>query len=164
MQNVAFLPVAFEVVLLVGALVVLLVAVVAGRGRLIWGPIAGVTLAIASAVGFVQWREVADGGAGLFFSTMDVSIIRSPMVVLDGYSAFAAVVLGLVGFFGLLAAWDLVVKVGRRGPEFVALVLLSVAGLHMMAATPNLVVIFLGLETASISFYVLAGFIRDDEA
>ncbi len=164
MQNVAFLPIAFEVVLLLGALIVLLVAVVAGKGRHIWGPIAGVTLAIASAIGFVQWREVADGGAGLFFSTMDVQIMRSPMVVLDGYSAFAAVVLGLVGFFGLLAAWDLVVKVGRRGPEFVALVLLSVAGLHMMAATPNLVVIFLGLETASISFYVLAGFIRDDEA
>jgi NADH-quinone oxidoreductase subunit N len=38
--------------------------------------------------------------------------------------------------------------------------LLGVAGLHMMAATPNLLVIFVGLETASISFYILAGFTR----
>jgi len=145
-------------------LIVLLVAVVAGRRRVVWGPVAGVTFALASAVGLLQWREVADGGAGLFFSSMDLAIIRSPMVVLDGYSAFAAILLGLVGFFGLLAAWDLVVHVGRRGPEFVALSLLAVAGLHMMTMTPNLIVIFLGLETASISFYVLAGFIRDEEA
>jgi NADH-quinone oxidoreductase subunit N len=38
--------------------------------------------------------------------------------------------------------------------------LLGLAGLHMMTATPNLVVIFIGLETASIAFYVLAGVTR----
>lgn len=160
MENVAFLPVAFEVVLLVGALAVLLVAVVGERDRRFWGPVAGLAFAAAGVVGLLQFREVLDGGGGFYFSTMDLSILRSPMVVMDGYSAFAAIVLGIVGFVGLLAAWDLVVHVGRRGPEFVSLALLSVAGLHMMAASPNLVVIFLGLETASISFYVLAGFVR----
>lgn len=160
MQNAAFLPVAFEVVLLIGALAVLLVAVVAGRDRRYWGPVAGLAFAAAGAVGVIQFREVLDDGGGLYLSTMDLSIIRSPMVVMDGYSAFAAVVLGVVGFVGLLAAWDLVVYVGRRGPEFVSLALLAVAGLHMMVASPNLIVIFLGLETASISFYVIAGFVR----
>ena len=132
----AFLPVAFEVVLLVGALVVLLVAVVADKDRRFWGPVAGVAFAAAGVVGLLQWQEVADGGGGLYYSAMDLEIIRSPMVVMDGFSAFAAIVLGAVGFVGLLASWDLVVKVGKRGPEFVALVLLAVAGLHMMAATP----------------------------
>lgn len=160
MNNASFLPVAFEVVLLAGALIVLLVAVVAGRDRRWWGPAAGLSFAAASVVGLIQWRTVADGGAGFFFSTPDLELIKSPMVVMDGYSAFAAILLGLVGLFGLLAAWDLVVHVGRRGPEFVALTLLAVAGLHMMVVSPNLIVIFIGLETASISFYVLAGFIR----
>jgi NADH-quinone oxidoreductase subunit N len=82
------------------------------------------------------------------------------MVVMDGLSAFAAIVLGLVGFVALLGSWDLVGQLGKRSAEFVALSLLAVAGLHMMTVTPNLVVIFIGLETASISFYVLAGFIR----
>ncbi|MGI9666706.1 MAG: NADH-quinone oxidoreductase subunit N [Acidimicrobiia bacterium] len=163
MNNAAFLPVAFEVVLLLGALAVLLVAVVAGRDRRIWGPVAGLSFALAGVVGLAQWREVSEGGAGLFFSTPGIEILRSPMVVMDGYSAFAAIILGVVGFVGLLAAWDLVVKVGKRGPEFVALTLLAVAGLHMMVMSPNLVVIFLGLETASISFYVLAGYVRSDE-
>jgi NADH-quinone oxidoreductase subunit N len=129
----------------------------------VWGPVAGVTFGVAGAVGMLQWQEVQETGGGLFFSTMDLSIVRSPMVVLDGYSAFAAILLGLIGFVGLLAAWDLVVYVGRRGPEFVSLVLLAVAGLHMMTVTPNLVVIFIGLETASISFYVIAGFVRNQE-
>jgi NADH-quinone oxidoreductase subunit N len=160
MENAAFLPVAFEVVLLAGALIVLLVAVVAGRDVKIWGPIAGLSFLIAAGVGVVQWRDVADGGGGLYFSTQNLQIMRSPMVVLDGYSAFAAALLGLVGFTALLGAWDLISRLGKRSAEFVALMLLSVAGLHMMAASPNLIVIFIGLETASISFYILAGFVR----
>jgi len=161
MENTAFLPVAFEVVLLAGALIVLLVAVVAGRSVKIWGPIAGLAFIIAAGVGVVQWQDVANGGGGLFFSTQNLEIVRSPMVVLDGYSAFAAILLGLVGFTALLGAWDLISRLGKRSAEFVALMLLSVAGLHMMAASPNLIVIFIGLETASISFYILAGFLRD---
>jgi hypothetical protein len=116
MENAAFLPVAFEVVLLVGALVVLLVAVVADRDRRVWGPIAGLTFVLATAVGVMQWREVNETGGGLFFSSLDVPVLRSPMVVMDGFSAFAAVLLGIVGLVGLLAAWDLVTWVGRRGP------------------------------------------------
>ncbi len=162
MQNAAFLPVAFETILIVGALTILMVAVVAARGLKVWGPIAGATFLLAAASGVVQWREVISGGGGMFFSAPGLSIVKSPMVVLDGFSAFAAIVLGLVGFTAMLGSWDLVSKLGKRSAEFVALSLLAVAGLHMMAASPNLLVIFVGLETASISFYILAGFVRDD--
>ncbi len=162
MQNAAFLPVAFEVVLLAGALLVLMVAVVAGRSVKVWGPTAGVAFLVAAAIGLLQWLSVANGDGGMFFSAADVAVMRSPMVVLDGYAAFASIVLGLVGFTALLGAWDLISRLGKRAAEFVALMLLSVAGLHMMAASPNLIVIFVGLETASISFYILAGFLRDD--
>lgn len=164
MKNAELLPVAFEVILLVGAMLVLLVAVVAGKRRAVWAPIAGISFLAAAAAGVAQWQAVADDGGGLFFSTPGIVIERSPMVVMDGFSAFAAVVLGLVGFVALLGSWDLVVQVERRSAEFVALALLAFAGLHMMAATPNLVVIFIGLETASISFYILAGFTRTSKA
>ena len=161
MQNAAFLPVAFEVILVAGALIVLLVAVVAGRHVKVWGPIAAAVFLLAAGAGLLQWLEVADGGAGLFFSTPNLQITRSPMVVLDAYSAFASMLLGLVGFTAMLGSWDLITRLGKRSAEFVALMLLSVAGLHMMAVSPNLIVIFIGLETASISFYILAGFLRD---
>lgn len=160
MQNMSLLSVAFEVVLLVGALVVLLVAVVADKNRSVWGPLVGVAFALSAVFGLWQWAAVANGDGGLFFSAQNVSTIDSPMVVMDGYSAFAAILLGVVGFVGFLGSWDLQTRLGKRAAEFSALMLLGVAGLHMMVATPNLVVIFVGLETASISFYILAGFTR----
>jgi NADH-quinone oxidoreductase subunit N len=46
--------------------------------------------------------------------------------------------------------------------EFYALILFAVSGMTMMAATDNLLTIFLGLEVLSISLYVLAGFARDE--
>jgi len=163
MQSAAWLPVAFEVTLLVGALAVLLVAVVAGRSRDVWGPVAGIAFAASALMGVWQWIDVETNGGGLFFSSDNFSIVRSPMVVMDSFSALAAVVLGAVGFVAFLSSWDLQAQLGKRAAEFSALMLLAVAGLHMMTATPNLVVIFIGLETASIAFYVLAGFTRKTE-
>ncbi len=160
MANGSFLAVSFEVTLLVGALVVILVAVVAERNRSVWGPVAGVFFLLSAVAGLWQWTAVSNDGGGMFFSSDLVVIVRNPMVVLDAFSAFAAMTLGLVGFVAFLASWDLQQRLGKRAVEFTSLMLLGLAGLHMMTATPNLVVIFIGLETASIAFYVLAGFTR----
>jgi NADH-quinone oxidoreductase subunit N len=48
--------------------------------------------------------------------------------------------------------------------EFCALVLFSSSGMMMMASGADLLVSFLGLETMSIAFYVLAGLFRKKEA
>ncbi len=56
--------------------------------------------------------------------------------------------------------WRLVESLRKRGAEYVALVLLASAGLHMMVISSNLVLLFMGLETASIALYVIAGFAR----
>jgi NADH-quinone oxidoreductase subunit N len=160
MANASFVSVAFEVVLLAGTLIVLFVGVVAGRNRSVWGPVAGLFFLLSAVAGLWQWVQVQADGGGLFFSTQNVAIMRSPMVVMDGFSSFAAILLGLVGFVAFLGSWDLQVRLGKRAVEFTCLMLLGLAGLHMMTATPNLVVIFIGLETASIAFYVLAAFTR----
>jgi NADH-quinone oxidoreductase subunit N len=139
---------------------VLFVGVVAGRNRSVWGPVAGIFFLMAAVAGLWQWVDVQADGGGLFFSSQNVDFIRSPMVVMDGFSSFAAMLLGLVGFVAFLGSWDLQSRLGKRAVEFTCLMLLGLAGLHMMTATPNLVVIFIGLETASIAFYVLAGFTR----
>ncbi|MEA2058400.1 MAG: proton-conducting transporter membrane subunit, partial [Actinomycetota bacterium] len=163
MENAAFLPIAPEVVLLLGALAVILSAVIFNRHRTEWGIIAGLSFVIAFVFSVLQWRvlDVDESAGELFFSAREVPLIRTPMVVMDPYSAFAGMVLFAVGLVGLLAAWRLISKLGPRGAEFVTLVLLGVAGLHMMVMSGNLIMMFLGLETASISFYVLAGFTRE---
>lgn len=50
--------------------------------------------------------------------------------------------------------------VSNKG-EFYAIVIVATLGLSLMTAASDLIMLFLALETASISLYVLAGFLRD---
>ncbi len=161
MSNAAFLPIAPEVILLAGALIVILVAVMFDRPRAEWGLVALFSLAGAAIASVVQWTALDEGADSLYFSAQDIPVVRLPMVVMDYFSALAGVVIFIVAMLGLAAAWPLIETLGNRGVEFVTLLLLSVAGLHMMTASANTILLFLGLETASIALYVLAGFTRD---
>lgn len=65
----------------------------------------------------------------------------------------------LAGGLTCLIALD-VPKVGHQG-EFYAIVLVATMGMSLMSAASDLIMVFLALETTSISLYVLAGFLRD---
>jgi NADH-quinone oxidoreductase subunit N len=164
MNNASFLAIAPEVALLAGALIVIILGVMLDRPRRDWGFVAALSFVVAMVVSVLQWRAVdeliAEGSDLLFFSARSVPILRNPMVVMDHYSAFAGFAIFTVGLIGLGAVWALVQRVRDRGVELVALILLAFAGLHMMAMSANTIMLFLGLETASIAFYVVAGFTR----
>jgi len=53
-------------------------------------------------------------------------------------------------------------KVGRRGEAYL-LLLASLIGMNLMAASANLVMLYLAIETTSIPLYVLSGFMLADE-
>lgn len=167
MNNASFLAVAPEVALLAGVLIVIILGVMLERPRREWGFVAALSFVAAMVLSVIQWREVdeliAEGSDLLFFSARSVPILRNPMVVMDHYSAFAGFAIFTVGLLGLGAAWGLVQRVKARGVELVALILLAVIGLHMMTISANMIILFLGLETASIAFYVVAGFTRQRE-
>jgi len=136
----------------VGAVVVLLMVDVTWKpGPQVWGVIAGIGLAAATGLAGWQWALHQDAPE-LYFSGMLVG---------DGFAAMGALVVYPLTGLGLMAGWRLVTALGRRGAEFVALVLLAGAGAHLMAASANLVMLFIGLEVFSISLYVLAGFTRE---
>ncbi len=86
------------------------------------------------------------------------------MLVVDEYGVFAHLLLIVLALCGLGAGWRFFESLGRRGAEGLALLLLSTAGFALMASTPHLVMMFLGLEIGSISLYVLAGFTRSETA
>ncbi len=167
MNNASFLAVAPETILLLGALLVIIVGVMFERPRNEWGFVAALSFVAAIVLSVMQWQAVdtlvEEGSDLLFFSAQNVPILRIPMVVMDHYSAFAGVVIFTVGLLGLGAVWGLVKRVKTRGVELVTLILLAFAGLHMMTMSANIIMLFLGLETASISFYVIAGFARQRE-
>jgi NADH-quinone oxidoreductase subunit N len=60
----------------------------------------------------------------------------------------------------LLLSLDYIGRQGAETGEFYVLVLFSAVGMTLMAQGTDLIVIFLGLETMSVSLYVLAGFFR----
>ena len=71
---------------------------------------AGGTFVVAFVFGVLQWRDLAASGSSgeLFFTARDFPGLRTPMVVMDPYSAFAGMVLFAVGLVGLFAAWKLI--------------------------------------------------------
>lgn len=85
------------------------------------------------------------------------------MIVSDGFAAFFRMVTLLVGLFTLLCSTSYLSREKANTGEFYLLVLFSLAGQGIMASSNELIMVFLGLEIASISSYVLAGFLRDDK-
>lgn len=55
-------------------------------------------------------------------------------------------------------------KKGAHRGEYYGLVLLSVTGMMVLASATSFLTFYLGLETMSIAFYVLAGFVRSHES
>jgi len=82
------------------------------------------------------------------------------MVALDGYALFFDLVIGYATGLVLLLSMDYVRRQGMESGEFYILVLFSAVGMLLMASATDLIVIFLALETMSLSLYVLAGFFR----
>src|SRR4029077_14073017 len=82
------------------------------------------------------------------------------MVVLDTFALFFNIIIGYATGLVLLLSMDYIRREGQESGEFYILVLLSAVGMMLMASAGDLIIVFLGLETMSISLYVLAGFFR----
>ena len=150
--NVSYLAVGPEILLTLGAVLVLMIDVFRKPSARVHAWLVAATMLAATVVTWFQWDRVAEEGPFLAFSDM---------VVIDGYGVIASFILLLVGALGLAAAWGMVERLGRRGAEGIVLVFMAVAGFQFMAVSANLIMMFMGLEIASISLYVLAGITRE---
>lgn len=132
-----------------GALLILAVDALFPRyARRTAGPLSLFALASAAAGDVLAWGK----GYALFGGRL----------VLDGPALFF---IGLFCGGGMLVVLSGVAHIGRRGIEpgaYHALLLFSCAGATVMASSPDLLVILLGLELLSISGYVMAGLDRAD--
>jgi NADH-quinone oxidoreductase subunit N len=82
--------------------------------------------------------------------------------IVDDYDVFLSFVFLLVAGITILTSADYLNRERMNHPEFYALLLFATAGMVMMAASNELVMVFLGLEILSIATYVMAGFRRTD--
>jgi NADH-quinone oxidoreductase subunit N len=80
----------------------------------------------------------------------------------DGFSEIFRVLFAVIGILTLLFSPHYLQKKSMRLGEYYALVLTAVFGMMVMVSAANLLLFFLGLETMSISLYILAGLQRAD--
>jgi len=86
------------------------------------------------------------------------------MVVLDNYALFFNVIICYSGALIVLLSMDYLRRAGSDSAEYYALVLFATAGMMLLAAAGDLVVVFLALELMSLSLYVLAGLFKRELA
>ena len=98
---------------------------------------------------------VPDSQAGLAESMMWGGMIRSDMVTL----VFRVIFLSALIITSLLSIDE---ERLQRG-EYYALLISATMGFSLMAASADLIMLYIALETASISSYLLAGFYTDKE-
>ena len=145
----AFGPALPEIVLAVGALVLVLVG--AFRGE--------------------RSTPLVTGLALLFLMIALATVVRMPSTttatlggsfMIDGFAKFMKV-LALIGSgAALILADDYFRREGIARFEFPILILLSTIGMLMMISANDLIALYLGLELQSLAAYVIASFHRDD--
>ncbi|MCU1346481.1 MAG: proton-translocating NADH-quinone oxidoreductase, chain [Acidimicrobiia bacterium] len=138
-------------VLLGGALVLLVGSVLVAPLFRVRGMFAAATVAIAGAaivLSFFNWYHVRHGGP---------KNMVAGAVALDGFSIFVTIAICSAVVLVALLADDYLRREQLNGVELYALLLLAAIGGIVMASANDLIVLFLGIETLSIAFYVMAG-------
>jgi NADH-quinone oxidoreductase subunit N len=83
-------------------------------------------------------------------------------LVLDRLAIVLLLTIAVAGVFFVLISLKYLPRQGMNRGEYYALLLLAISGLMVMVSSPNLLVVFLGLEVLSVSSYALAGLKKDD--
>ena len=138
-----------ELVVVLGAFVVLALDLVVPKGSkrvLGWAGI--VTLLLAMGAVYSQWSQT--GAPQPIFGTL----------VRDLYSLFFDVVFLLSGLLGILVSLRYVENAGVSRGGYYSLILFAVLGMMLMAASTELLTLFISYEILSLSVYVLSGIAR----
>jgi NADH-quinone oxidoreductase subunit N len=119
----------------------------------------------ASKKSALAWLALA-GTIAAMFALVPMAANRgqwySNLWIVDDYDIFLNFVFLLIAAITILTSADYLSRENMNHPEFYALLLFATAGMLMMAASNELVMVFLGLEILSIATYVMAGFRRTD--
>lgn len=114
------------------------------------------------ALAFLAFVGVLGAIAGIFPAIGRTGQFWGGMIALDDFTNFFKVVfLSIAGLVTLSSTRYLATKNVPPG-EYFALILSATLGMLLMAGSRDLLLIYTGLELASISSYTLAGLLRDD--
>ena len=123
------------------------------KGLLVVTSLIGIVASAAFTIAI--WRGAWEGAPQAIFNNM---------LAVDDFAIFFKLLFLGIAVLVILASVDYTAKLARFKGEYYALVLLSTLGMMLMAATTELISIYIALELTSISLYVLAGFLKDSKS
>ena len=118
---------------------------------------AGMALAGTLFSGFTLWKL-----RGAVALRADLYGFHQSAIVDSFFIFFGALFLAATALVILLSVKYLEIEEEQEG-EYYALLLFACVGMMFMASGVDLIVLFLGLETMALSFYVLTGFLRREK-
>jgi NADH-quinone oxidoreductase subunit N len=116
-----------------------------------------------AANGLMALAGIAFSGVSVYrLRGIEVAGFHNSILVDPFFIFFSTVFLSSAALVVLLSVRYLEVEHEHHG-EYYALLLFATAGMMFLASGIDLIVLFLGLETMALSFYVLVGFLRRDK-
>ncbi len=135
-------------VLVAGALGLILVGALTPQWRKgAYGFVAAASAGAAAVLAGMLWANLGENGAP--------STLIGDALSFDHFSLFATFTIAVATLLAILVTNDYLEREDEDGPEVYALILASSVGGVMMAQANDLIVLFLGLEILSLSFYLL---------
>ena len=116
--------------------------------------VTGISTTVAIVANAVQWNNLYYNKGKIFFADA---------IAIDRFSVLASITICLAVIFGALMMSAYLTRMNADGPELYALLLTAAIGGLVMVSANELIVLFLGLETLSLSLYLLAASNRDRE-
>jgi NADH-quinone oxidoreductase subunit N len=147
MNFAAFFP---EILLTVGAIVLMMVAAFMGRRGATVTTWVSVLLLLGATLSLVGAPQTA----GPLFGDL---------IVADGFGAFGKMLIFLGAAVAIVAAHNWFERDFEHAAEYPVLILLSCVGMAVMVSATSLVSLYVGLELMSLSSYVLAAYRRTDD-
>jgi NADH-quinone oxidoreductase subunit N len=140
-----------EIVLSIGAIVLMLVSAWGGNGST--RAISWASVAVLAGAGIALIGPASSGGSAFG------GLYRA-----DAFAAFAKVLIYITTAVSIIIAPNFFQKSSGEDlrPEYPVLMLLAAAGMGMMVSAGDMLTLYVGLELQSLASYVLASFMRRD--
>ncbi len=145
-----FAPILPELILTVGAIVLMMVAAFGGR----------------RSGGFTSWASVAVLLAATFALAgppTNAGGVFGGLITADLFGSFGKAIIFIASAVAIIAAHGWFERDTEHSAEYSVLILFSALGGAVMVSATSLVTLYVGLELQSLSAYVLASYRRTDE-
>lgn len=147
MNFAAILP---EIILTVGAIVLMMVAAFGGK----------------RAAGLTSWAAIAlliAAGVALIGAPSQAGALFGGLIAADGFGAFGKALIYGCAAVAVLMAHNWFERDFEHAAEYPVLILLAAVGMSVMVSATSLMTLYVGLELNSLSAYVLASYRRTDD-